>query len=130
MKILLVGLVALCACGTDVPAGGDDMGSGSGSGSGSGTADPLQGLPTGMDQWTAVCAKHYGDSISQKFCAGATPPKLTSLVDLETLLGLQAVPNPNNDPNINTNVRVTFNAESEGLGMRQVTSLTPRAFLM
>jgi len=119
--------LALAACGTDVP--GDNMPPADAQPPGLGTGDPLEGLPTGVDEWTAVCAKHYGDAISTKFCATATPPTLTSLVDLETLLGLNVSPNPNNDPTINANVRVTFNAESEGLGMRQVTSLTPRAFL-
>jgi hypothetical protein len=126
----LVGLfaLALAACGTDV-----NTGPGPGSGDpppGMGTGDPLEGLPTGLDQWTALCAKHYGDAISAKFCANATPPTLTSLVDLETLLGLRVYPNPNNDPTINANVRLTLNAESEGLGMRQVNSLAPRAFIM
>ena len=120
--------IALAACGTDVagtttPPGDDQP-------PGLGTADPLEGLPTGADQWGALCAKHYGDAISAKFCANATPPALTSLIDLENLLGLRVLPNPTNDQTINTGVRVTFNAESEGLGLRQVTSLTPRTFIM
>jgi len=28
--------------------------------------DPLSGLPSGSDQWTALCAKHYGDMISAR----------------------------------------------------------------
>jgi hypothetical protein len=92
-------------------------------------SDPLSGLPTGVDQWNAVCAKHYGDMISAKFCASSTPPKLTSLADLEALLGLTVLPNPNNDPAINTKVRVTLNGASTGLGIRSVNPITPRAFL-
>jgi hypothetical protein len=86
-----------------------------------GPTDPLHGLPTGVDQWTALCAKHYGDMISAKFCAGATPPTLTSLADLETLLGL--VPGT-------TGVSLTLTTHSTGLGLRAVNQLAPRAFLM
>src|SRR5438045_3056733 len=123
-------LVALfCGCGTDHSPGG---------GGGEPDAavappvdgDPLSGLPTGAAQWSAVCGKHYGDMISAKFCAGATPPSLTSLADLEALLGLTVRPNPNNDPTINANVRFTLNGESTGLGVRAVNPILPRAFLM
>ncbi len=95
-----------------------------------GSSDPLGGLPTGVDSWTALCAKHYGDMISAKLCAGTAPPAITGLADLEALLGLTVVPNPNNDPTLNTNVKVTLNGESTGLGLRSVTALNPRAFLM
>jgi hypothetical protein len=88
--------------------------------------DPLGGLPTGTTQWTALCAQHYGDMISAKFCAGSAPPTLTSLADLEALLGLTVQPNPA----LNTNVAVSFAGASTGLGLRSVSSLMPRAFLM
>jgi hypothetical protein len=96
----------------------------------SGSTDPLEGLPAGIDQWTRMCAKGYGDMISKKFCAGPTPPALTSIKELEALLGLGVVPNPNNDPNLNQNVRFTFTGHSTGIGLRHVTPLNPRAFLM
>jgi len=92
--------------------------------------DPLSGLPTGVDQWTAVCAKRYGDPISAKFCAGAAPPGLSSLAELEALLGLTVRPNPTNDPAINANVRITLVGASTGLGLRAVNPILPRAFLM
>src|SRR5262249_13515068 len=93
-------------------------------------SDPLSGLPTGTQQWTALCAKGYGDMITAKFCGGSAPPTLNGLADLEALLGLTVVANPNNDPNLNTNVRVTLNGESTGVGTRGVNPITPRAFLM
>ncbi|HEX7836714.1 MAG TPA: hypothetical protein VF469_04575, partial [Kofleriaceae bacterium] len=93
-------------------------------------SDPLSGLPTGTDQWSAVCAKHYGDLISARFCAGAAPPSLSSLADLEALLGLTVRPNPSNDPTINANVRLTLNGASTGLGLRSINPILPRAFLM
>jgi hypothetical protein len=95
-----------------------------------GSSDPLEGLPTGAEQWTRLCAKGYGDMISQKLCAGATPPAITSLKALQALLGLGVVPNPNFDPNLNKNVRFTFTGHSTGIGLRHVTPLNPRAFLM
>jgi hypothetical protein len=90
-----------------------------------GPTDPLHGLPTGMDQWTALCAKGYGDMITAKFCAGNAPPTIRSLVELQTLLGLRVLPN-----NGNPNVRLTLTGLSTGIGMRTVTPLNPRAFVM
>src|ERR1041384_5625689 len=125
MRMTLCLLVVCLGCGS-VPPGDDGPDAGATPTDG----DPLSGLPTGATQWSAVCAKHYGDAISAKFCAGTTPPALTSLADLEALLGLTVRPNPNNDPTINANVRVTFNGQSTGLGVRSVNPLLPRAFLM
>src|SRR5262249_18380879 len=122
--------VLLAACGGvsgGPPAGGDDVPDAAMS---SVDSDPFSGLPTGVAQWTVVCARKYGDMISAKFCAGTAPPSLTSLAELEALLGLTVRPNPNNDPTINANVRVTLNGESTGLGLRSVSPITPRAFLM
>ena len=131
MKILVsLFAVMVAACGTDVASGPGPGPGGDDQPPGVGTSDPLAGLPTGVEQWNALCAKHYGDAISAKLCAGTAPPVLTSLLDLETLVGLRMYPNPNNDPTVNAHVRITLNGESEGIGMRQVTSLTPRAFLM
>jgi hypothetical protein len=123
-------LVVLTACGSihgGPPGGGDDVADAA---MAPVDIDPLSGLPTGAEQWSALCAKKYGDMISAKFCAGTAPPVLTSLADLEALLGLTMVPNPNNDPNINKNVRATLNGASTGLGVRRVNPITPRAFLM
>ena len=128
-------LVVLCI-GSVIACGNADIGHGNGGGD-SGpdagvipTSDPLDGLPTGVEQWTLLCAKGYGDMISAKFCAGSTPPALGSLLDLQTLLGLTVAPNPNRDPNINKNVRVAFAAVSTALGLRQVSPLNPRALMM
>ena len=118
----------LAACGTDVRSGDDD-----GPDAAvvpQGESDPFAGLPTGVDQWTALCARGYRDAITTKFCAGTAPPALTSLVELQSLLGLRVYPNPTFDPSINANVRVTFAAHSTGIGLRTVTQLTPRAFIM
>jgi hypothetical protein len=122
---LLLGVVG---CGRDVQS---NDGTNVDGGTGITSNDPLGGLPSGTDEWSAVCAKHYGDIISLKFCASTAPPSLTSLADLEALLGLTVAPDPNNDPaGSNPNVRAVLNGESTGLGLRMVTPLNPRAFLM
>lgn len=118
------------ACGGDLSNPGDDDEVTPDADVPAGPTDPLDGLPTGVDQWTQLCAKGYGDMISQKLCAGTAPPVITSLRDLQQLLGLSVVPNPNRDPALNANVRITFTGLSTGLGMRHVTPLNPRAFLM
>lgn len=123
--LLLV--VLFSGCGSD-SGGGTDLPDGAVSPPVD--SDPLSGLPTGTDQWSAVCARHYGDMISAKFCAGGAPPRLTSLADLEALLGLTVRPNPTSDPAINANVRLTLAGESTGLGLRSVNAILPRAFLM
>lgn len=129
MRASLVLAMCLFACGNDSPGGGGDDGPDA-SVTPPGSDDPLEGLPTGTAQWQALCAKGYGDMITAKLCANATPPTLTSLVDLQQLLGLRVLPNPNNDPTINANVRITLTGLSTGLGLRTVTPLNPRAFLM
>ncbi len=124
-------LNSMIACGGD-PGGGGGTGDDDGADAAvtPGSSDPFEGLPTGTGQWTELCAKGYGDMITAKFCAGSAPPTLTSIKDLEALLGLTIVPNPNNDPNVNQNVRVTLTALSTGIGLRTVNQLNPRAFLM
>jgi len=129
MRKLVLASLVLAACGHN--PGGDVMGGADASITPPNDGDPLGGLPTGPAQWSAVCAKHYGDMISAKFCANSTPPTLTSLADLEALLGLTVAPDPNNQPaTVNPNVRATLIGESTGLGLRMVNPLTPRAFLM
>lgn len=120
-------LLVISACGHDGGSGDDGV---DGAITPPADTDPLSGLPTGTAQWSALCAKGYGDMITQKFCAGAAPPALTGLADLEALLGLTMVPNPTNDQTLNPNVRVTLNGESTGLGVRGVNPILPRAFLV
>ncbi|HUJ60375.1 MAG TPA: hypothetical protein VLX92_17860 [Kofleriaceae bacterium] len=124
MRIVCLSLlVYLVACGHDPKSAGDDDTTLPDAAGSAVQGDPLQGLPSGTAEWAAVCAQHYGDMISAKFCAGSAPPALTSLADLEQLLGLQPSAT-------NTNVKFTLNGESTGIGMRSVTQLNPRAFIM
>lgn len=129
MRTSLCMLTVVCACGgTTQP--GDDVIPDLDAAMPMGSSDPLDGLPTGVAQWTNLCAKGYGDMISAKFCAGSTPPTINSLAQLQQLLGLVMVPNPTNNQTINPGVRITFTGFSTGLGLRSVTPLNPRAFVM
>lgn len=87
--------------------------------------DPLSGLPTGPASWSDVCAKGYGDLVSKAFCASATAPNLTSLADLQTLLGLTVDPAK---PQVGTSF--TFAGHSTAIGGRFVTPLNPRVVML
>jgi hypothetical protein len=75
--------------------------------------------PSGYDAWAAMCAKRYGDQISERFCAGNGPPKLQSISDLEQLLDMRTA---------NTTMSVT--TLSTGVSLRLVTPLNPRVILI
>jgi hypothetical protein len=126
MRIIVCLSLVLAACGGNNGGGDDESPDAADIPA---TTDPLHGLPTGVDQWNALCAKNYGDMISQKFCAGSAPPTINSLKQLQQLLGLAVVPNPNFDPSLNPNVRITMTGHSTGLGLRHVSPINPRAFL-
>src|SRR5512132_2689275 len=126
MRAILLSLVFVLACGKDGGGGGgggDDQPGPDGSVTVP-DGDPLSGLPTGTDAWTALCAKHYGDLISKAFCAGTAPPTLTSLADLRQLLGLTIDPA---NPQIGTSFSLV--GHSTAISSRFVTPLNPRAIL-
>src|SRR5258707_15881894 len=80
-------LAAAAACGGGGSAGDPDAPANPPDAPGSAiVSDPLHDLPTGVDQWTALCARGYGDLISQRICARSPPPVLTSLADLQAPL--------------------------------------------
>src|SRR5690349_10175062 len=128
MRLPCLLALVLVACGNDKGTAEDDKPDAAVTPPGS--DDPFEGLPTGVAQWQQLCAKGYGDMITAKLCAGSQPPQITSLKDLQQLLGLRVLPNPNADPAINANVRITLTGLSTGLGLRTVTPLNPRAFVM
>lgn len=127
--VLALVLCAASACGSNNPPGDDPDAANNPPDAppGSLVSDPLHGLPTGIDQWNALCARGYGDLISQKICAGSAPPVLTSLADLQALLGLTI--DPNGTPFTQPNVRFTLAGESTALPQRHVSALNPRLFV-
>ena len=87
--------------------------------------DPLDGLPTGTEQWTDLCSKGYSDTVTQAFCAGNSPPPITSFGELRTFLGLGG-----DDISNQSNLKVTAVYHSTAVGGRFVTPLNPRVFFM
>lgn len=120
LRVLCAIALALVGCGpaprsTDAAADGGYLEPPPSSGE-------FEGLPSGLDQWSRLCAKRYGDAISAKFCAGTEPPVLTSIVELEHFLGFQRINQPTS--------QLTMTGLSTGVGLRTVTPLNPRAVVM
>lgn len=111
----------------------DDDGGSSGGSTGGDTpsepsSDPLDGLPTGEDQWEQLCARGHGDAIAAAFCAGDSPPQVTSLTELLNLIGLQFEPgNISNGENGNPGFTIAYH--STAVSGRFVNPLNPRAFV-
>lgn len=82
------------------------------------------GLPTGRTQWALLCARQHRDAISSKFCAGDAPPRVTSIAELETFLGLTI------RAGVGGNADLVLTGMSTGLGIRRTTPLNPRAVVM
>jgi hypothetical protein len=125
MKLGLTVCLSLIACGGS-PGGDDDNTPDAAPGSYS--TDPLEGLPSGVDQWNALCAKGYADTITEAFCAGGAPPALTSLADLRVLLGLELVPGQTLSA-ANGNPAFAVASHSTAIGMRHVNELNPRVVI-
>ena len=91
-------------------------------------ADPLFFLPQGTAQLTALCARGLGDAVSKAFCMPTTPPVITSLVDLQKLLGLDF--KAGNDKNANGgNPGFVLSGHSSSLVTRFVSAINPRAII-
>ncbi|MEO8875143.1 MAG: hypothetical protein ABI461_06105 [Polyangiaceae bacterium] len=129
--------------GSAAQAGGGSGGSGAGGGAGSGgggdtlpdggidldkVVDPLFFLPQGATQLTALCARGFGDAVSKAFCTASTPPVITSLVDLQKLLGLDF--KAGNTKNASGgNPGFVLSGHSSSLVTRFVSAINPRAII-
>jgi hypothetical protein len=93
--------------------------------------DVLHALPSGADQMKVICSRPGQDKVRTVFCA-ATPPTITSLVDLQKALGLAFV-NPaltgrgNNGAGGNPNFVIT--GHSSSLVARFASAINPRAII-
>ena len=98
--------------------------------------DPLNGLPTGTAQFTALCARlatrNVNDQVRTAFC-GATRPTITSLAQLQTALGLAFPANPtagrNNNGDAGNGPAFALSGHSSSLVTRSVSAINPRAIL-
>ncbi|MCA9672602.1 MAG: hypothetical protein KC503_43710 [Myxococcales bacterium] len=89
------------------------------------SSDPLEGLPSGAQQLAALCAKGHADTVAKAFCNAATPPVLSSLADLQKLVGLEIKgANPSSGQNGNPGFATVHH--STALGTRKVNELVPR----
>lgn len=92
------------------------------------TTGELQNLPTGLAQWQALCARGNDDLVSKAFCAGSAPPAITSLTDLQKLLGLDFKPGVvQNGTGGNPGFAMT--SHSSSLVTRHTTVINPRAIV-
>ena len=89
--------------------------------------DPLYALPTGPAQLTAFCARKLGDAVSTAFCSGPAPT-ITSLVDLQKLLGLDFKPG-NIGNGTGGNPAFVLTGHSSSLVTRFTSSINPRAII-
>ncbi|MFT3692106.1 MAG: hypothetical protein QM831_03125 [Kofleriaceae bacterium] len=131
-------MVGLAACTTSLPTNG---GGGSNFDPGtvdSGTAgdpldhepDPLSaanGFLQGQAQLTALCARGNTDAVSKAFCTGAAP-NITSVVELQTLLGLDFKPG-NTANGKNGNPAFVLTGHSSSLVTKFTSAINPRAII-
>lgn len=90
--------------------------------------DPLFFLPRGTAQLAKLCARQLGDAVSTAFCKSGPPPAITSLVDLQKLLGLDfKAGNTKNASNGNPGFALT--GHSSSLVTRFVSAINPRAII-
>jgi hypothetical protein len=94
-------------------------------------ADPLSaanGFMSGAQQMAALCARHNGDAVSTAFCASATPPTITSVIELQTLLGLDFKAG-NTANGRNGNPAFVLTGHSSSLVTRFASAINPRAII-
>jgi hypothetical protein len=85
--------------------------------------DYFQGLARGADQYRALCSRGYADRFARAYCAGPTPPNITSLADLLTLLGMR------NGNGLTGNTFYALNSQNASVVSRDTSVLNPRAIL-
>lgn len=90
-------------------------------------ADPFVDLPTGAAQLAILCARNNGDAVSKAFCA-ATPPTITSLADLQQLLGLDFKAG-NTSNGRNGNPAFVLSGNSSSLVAHFTSAINPRAII-
>jgi hypothetical protein len=141
MRGLISVLVLATAC-----TGSIDPGNGSGtfdpgttdSGTSAPMGDPLDsavdpltalnGFKQGAAQLADLCARNNGDAVSKAFCASATPPTITSVVDLQVLLGLDFKAG-NTTNGKNGNPAFVLSGHSSSLVTHFTSAINPRAII-
>ena len=123
------------------PGGGTDPGGGSTDpGGGSNTppaadpnnaiTDPLSpafGFKTGQQQHDALCARKLGDAVAKAFCATTTQPPITSVVQLQQLIGLNF--GGGNGNGAGGNPAFVLTGHSTSLVTRFTSAINPRVVI-
>jgi mono/diheme cytochrome c family protein len=94
-------------------------------------ADPLSpqnGFKVGAEQMAALCARGNGDAVSKAFCATGTPPAITSIVDLQKLLGLDFKAGQTGNGK-NGNPAFVLTGHSSSLVTHFTSAINPRAII-
>jgi hypothetical protein len=89
---------------------------------------PLLGFKTGAAQLAQLCARGNADAVSKAFCATSTPPTITSITDLQALVGL-AFQAGNNDNGTGGNPAFVLTGHSTSLVTQFTTPINPRAII-
>lgn len=128
-SLLLV--LLLPSCGTN--AGGDDSGGDAAGDSAldpqdpNNEPDPLAGFPEGNAQLSIVCERNNGDLVSRAFC-GNTVPSITSIADLQKVLGIGFVPGHRGNGD-DQNAAFALTGHSTSLVARATSPINPRAIV-
>ena len=94
-------------------------------------SDPLSaanGFKSGAAQLVDLCARHGGDAVSKAFCASSTPPTITSVADLQLLLGLDFKAG-NTANGKNGNPAFVLTGHSSSLVTHFTSAINPRAII-
>jgi cytochrome c553 len=90
--------------------------------------DPLEGLPTGQKQLDLLCARGDFNAVTDALCN--KNPTITSIVDLQRVLGLGFKDTSKNGANAaNGNPGFALLGHSSSLIARDVSAINPRAFV-
>lgn len=83
---------------------------------------PLAALPRGAEQMASLCKvvadETRDDAVANTFCPVASAPKITSVTELQTALGLGF--------QVNNNQQFVLNANTSSLAARGVNAMVPR----
>jgi hypothetical protein len=93
--------------------------------------DPLSaanGFKSGAAQLAQLCARNNGDAVSKAFCASGTPPTIASIVDLQTLLGLDFKAGQTGNGR-NGNPAFVLTGHSSSLVTHFTSAINPRAII-
>jgi hypothetical protein len=128
---VVVTAVATVLAGCVIDPGNDGFDPGSVDDPLNSVVDPLSpslGFLTGAAQLAQLCARGNGDAVSKAFCATSTPPTITSITDLQKLVGLDFQPG-NIANGTDGNPAFALTGHSSSLVTHFTSAVNPRAII-